>query len=389
MSPDPLRLRYEGLTLEVAYSDAALGAWLAEFLSPAFEVLGVGRRPDHRVHLVNAPAEHVRLHEVLKTAPLEDLEGFTFDGSFSRHRGWTDADGQLWVHDERYDAFYGVGGGAAQVRVVFGDDAAGARIAAMRVLRELTTTAQLRSARLPLHASAFLHEGQAVLVCGPKQSGKTTLLVHALRCGADFLSNDRVLVSGGARPIARPMPTIAMLREGTLRRFEGFRRSFEEAAFDRTRTLAECAPGVERPVPRAGRGFDRPGISPAQLCRLLGARMRGAAYVGKILLPVIDPGVRGMVLEPLAPDAVASALQENLLAASRPTRASRIFAAMPRPELSREMEARGCRQLAERAPGYVCHLGPDAFERDLRDILASAPATPPRAPAPHRENAAP
>jgi len=388
--PEALRLSYEGLAVDVASADPALTAWLAEFLSPAFEV-GVGdRRADHRIEIVADPAEHDRLHVGLETAQLGCLEGFTFDGRFSLHRGWVDAEGRLWAHDERYDAFYGVWGTAAsRVRLVLRGPGEDARIATLRTVRELATTAQLRAGRLPLHAAAFLHRSRAMLVCGPKRAGKTTLLVHALRGGAEFLSNDRVLIAPGQEPIARAMPTIVMLRDGTLRHFAGLTAAFEDAAFDRARTLDECAPGVPRPAPRASQDFDRPGISPAQLCRLLGVPMRGAAPVGGILLPVVDPRVRGTVLEPLSSARAARALADNLLAGSRPTRASRVFAAGPRLEVDPQTEAKRCRLLAARVPAWTCRLGPDAYERDLRETLRDLPAMPPTDPGPPRGSAAP
>jgi hypothetical protein len=365
-----LRLRFDSLVIEVASEDRAAIAWLEEFLAPAFQVIRRDRKaPDHEVVFRISPAEHADLHCRLESASLKGLEGFTLDGSFTRHRGWR-SKGRTWVHAEDHDTFFGVAPRARSVVVVAGSDGGGPRVALMRVVRELATVAMQRLGRLPVHGAAFRHDGRAVLVCGPKRSGKTSLLVHALKCGGAFLSNDRVFVGVDAPPRALPMPTIVMLREGTLDRFGDLRDAYDRARFDRGRTLAECAPGVARPDPRAGKGFDRPGVSPAQLCRLLGAPMRGAAPVGMLLFPRIDRRATGIALTRLSADAARRALARSLLKPSHPTRLSEVFAPGGRRRVvSPAAEAERVRRLVGAVPAYACRLGPDAFEVDLRAVL--------------------
>jgi hypothetical protein len=370
------------VTVDLAWDDGAARAWLAEFLGPAFRAGPPAlRRADHRVAVRVSPGAHAALRRRSRSASLRGVEGFTFDGSFSRHRGWQDASGATWVHDESSDAFYGVGPGAREVDVVARRAGRATRLAAMRVVRELATSALLRAGRLPIHGAAFVVRGTAVVIGGRKRAGKTSLLVHALRCGAGFLGNDRVFADSGRRPRAAGMPTIVMLRDGTLERFPDLRAGFEAARYDRSRTIAECAPGVRRPVPRAGRGFDRPGISGAQLCRLLGARMHGAAPLGAILFPRVDRRARGIVLRRLSPVGAARALAGSLLKPSEPVRASALFTgAGRRPVLSAEAERRLRRRLAARVPAWTCRLGPNAYATDLLPLLERAGVTPSRSP---------
>lgn len=47
---------------------------------------------------------------------------------------------------------------------------------------------------VPLHASAFLHDGQAAAVVGWAGSGKTGILLAMLDAGAEFISDDRVYI---------------------------------------------------------------------------------------------------------------------------------------------------------------------------------------------------
>ncbi len=372
--PHRIRLKYETLTIDVGTDEGAPLAWLIEFLAPAFQAVPPDpSAADHLVLFETTPARHAKLQGALASASLETLDGFTYDGCFSRHPGWVADDGRIWVQDERHDTFHGVDDGARSVFVVAGRRAPYARVALMRVVRELATIALHRSERLPLHGAAFVHDGRAVLLCGPKRSGKTSLLIHALRCGGAFISNDRLFASTEAPVAAHSMPTIVMLRDDTLNRFDPLKQAYESARFDRSRTIAECAPGVTRPPPRATQAFARPGISPAQFCRLLGVSMQPAAPVGMILFPRVDASVDGIRIEPLPADLAQQAMQKSLLKPSHPTRYSQVFApGSGGEEVPAETETKRCRRLLDQVPAHACRLGPNAFQIDIREALERA-----------------
>jgi len=370
-APQRIGLRYETLTIEVGADEGATLAWLLEFLAPAFQA--VPSEPgaaDHLVLFETAPARYAKLRDVLASASPGTFDGFTYDGRFSRHPGWVADDGRIWVRDERHDTFYGVDDGARSVFVVAGSRGPHPRVALMRVVRELATIALQRSARLAVHGAAFVHDARGVLLCGPKRSGKTSLLIHALRCGGVFISNDRLFVSTQAPVTARSMPTIVMLRHDTLDMFGPLKEAYESARFDRGRSIAECAPGIARPEPRAARGSHRPGISPAQFCRLLGVAMQPAAPIGMMLFPRVDGSVDGMRVEALSAGLAQQALEKSLLKPSHPTRHSQVFApGGGGEEVSPEAEAARCRQLVEQVPAYACRLGPNAFRVDIGEVL--------------------
>ena len=368
-----VRLAHGAIRIDVGSAERAVLEWLVEFLGPAFEERSAdAAAPDHLVRFDAAPVEHAELHALLASAPAGEIEGFTLDGEFTRHRAFVDRHGLAWAHDDSHDVFFCVEPGGRTVRVVAPRPDGGPRVALMRVVRELATVALLRSGRLPVHGAAFALDGGAVLLCGPKRSGKSSLLVHALRGGGEFLSNDRVFVDVGAAPAARGMPTIVMLRDGTLDRFAGLTEAFERARFDRSRAIAECAPGVDRPEPKAGAGFDRPGVSPAQFCRLLGAPMRAEAPVALLLFPRIDASADGLVLERLDSVAALRAMEKSLLVPSHPVRLSPLFAPGSAAEPIAAAAVERCRRLVEQVPAYACRLGRDAYRGDLADALREA-----------------
>jgi hypothetical protein len=383
MSPEPDRNTGVGLTLEidgtridVATDDAADHVWLAEFLAPAFVARAQDAVPaDWRVRLTVSADRYAELCATLDRAPRDEIEGLGYDGSFSSHRCLSDEQGRTWAHDEHWFLFFGVDAAAGSVRVIACHRDDHARLGLMRVVRELATGALSSRGRLPVHCAAFEMDGKAVLICGPKHAGKTSLLVHALQSGGTFLSNDRVFVDTAGPPLAQPMPTIVMLREGTLDHHARLAAAFREARFDRSLTLAECAPGVPRPEPRVPASRKPLGISPAQLCRLTGAPMRGRTPVGLLLFPTIDPAVKGLVIEPLDPRTARSLMERSLMKPSHPTRHSPLFA----PQLSGSpidpgLETDRCRRLVEAVPARTCRLGPDAYRGNLLEALRRSEA---------------
>jgi len=378
MSPEPgrdghdaLRLAIDGTRIDVASDDAADLAWLAEFLAPAFDVDAPGpERADHQLRLIVSEAEADRLCAALDRAPACDIEGLGFDGRFSRHRCFTDEHGRTWAHDERRQIVFGVHGGARSLVVVARTRDDHERVALMRVVRELATAALLDRGRLPVHGAAFGMNGRAVLICGPKRAGKTSLLVHALRCGGTFLSNDRLFVDTDGPPRAQAMPTVVTLRDGTLARHPGLAAALTERRFDRGRTIDECATGMTPPDERAPPDGRRRSITPAQFCRLAGAEMSDQAPIGLLLFPRIDPSVDAIEIEPLDAGAALRMMTRSLMKPSHPARHSPLFAPhLADTPIEPAAELQRCRRLVDAVPARTCRLGPDAYRDNLLDML--------------------
>lgn len=384
MSPERTRARRRrqatftpalgGIAIRVEAADRSVLAWLAEFFAPTLGVVDRGVvRPDHVVTVAASRSRAATAGRRLAGAPTRVFDLFTLDGAFDRHPGWTSPDGSTWVHLPGPDVFVGVGRDARRVEVVAAKPGPALRLATMRVVRELATSALLRAGHLPLHAAAFAVGGDGVAVAGARFAGKTTSLVQALEGGATFLANDRVFVAPRPSPRVSGMATIVMLRQGTLDRFPNLARRFDAARHDRARTLRECAPGVRRPVPRPGAGRDLPGISPAQLLWLTGAKARGVAPLRAILLPALDPRAPGLALRRLPVVAAARRLASAGLKPGPDLRVSELLAAPgPRRVRSGREEAALCRALAAAVPAYACRLGLEAHLADLREALREA-----------------
>ncbi|MGE0702711.1 MAG: hypothetical protein AB7F99_15725 [Vicinamibacterales bacterium] len=348
--------------------------WLHEFFAPAFTVeQGPPRAADIPLHFDVDAHEHARLETALARATAAEIDGVSFDGRFSIHRSWTETSGHRWAHDAERDLYYGAAADHRSFRIVARTDDRRQRIGYMRVVREIATSARLADGNLPIHAAAFARGDEVVLVCGQKRSGKTTLLTHALECGASFVANDRVFVESHAPFVVHGMPTIVALRAGTLGMLPHFGERFDAARFEAARTMEECGPGVERPAPEVPPGKERAPVSPSQFCALAGASMRASGRAGLCLFPRLDPSVSGIRLSPVKPADAVALLMGSLLRPSRPLRGSDLFKLEPARTLwSSEEEERRCREFLAAVPAWECRLGADAYQADLLATLERA-----------------
>ena len=330
-----LTTSYQTLSFEVE-ADIGLLSWLEEFF-PETSGLPTSKENLWRVR-VRLGSPH------LEGTPLRTLQGFTFDGRFSDHSGTRDERGRLWIAGETDGLTFRLDRSQRTVEIVSLASDSPTRVAVMRVVRELATTACLRDGQLPIHGSAFVRsDGSAVIVCGPKGAGKTSLLVHALHSGATYLANDRVMLEPVAPFVAHGMPTIVSLRSGMLDLFEHIKSALED------RQSVSPSTSV--------------GITPAKFRQLLGAPSLGQAPLGMLLFSRVDTSVRGLRFERLGLDDCALALGKNLLRPSNPIRSSEVFTLGEHREvLDPQLVADACHSIASVVPAYVCVVGAGAFD---------------------------
>ena len=94
-----------------------------------------------------------------------------------------------------------------------------ARIAVLRIMREIASAHMCLSNWLPLHAAAVAHDQQAILILGERRAGKTTLSLQLLsHLACSFISNDRVFVDASATPapVVHGIPGVINVRHGSI-----------------------------------------------------------------------------------------------------------------------------------------------------------------------------
>ncbi len=280
-----LTFEYLGLRITVSADDASDLLWLGEFLSPWFQ--SGGRAAALKV---SARINIGRFQQLLDQRNWMGAPGarcFTLDSANAADypvlkRGA----GELIVRDDQLRAFY-VLAGKSEIQIIGSGSRGCARVAAMRVIRELATLRGWQTGAVLHHAAAVEISGRVVLFVGHKGAGKTTLLLSALRLPQSrLLSNDRVFLSSRAANLrATGMPTVVSVKPRTVEMNAHLDRAVTERRFDHTFTIAECQ---ERPGANGvsdGRHID---VSPAQFCAALGREAIAEGDVAAIVWPQIS-----------------------------------------------------------------------------------------------------
>jgi len=305
-------LEYDSLIIDVDSDASEDLEWLAEFLCPSFMRLDIaGPRPaDCRVRLVRDPAAFERWHQRLQSAEPFGTQAFLLDTGPVELATFSEDDA-LVAHDDFFNVFFrwSPAVGPCDVEIVDRhrenpDEAARprqARLPLMRAVREWAMHHGLRCGRIFLHAAAIVRNGNAVLLAGPKKSGKTSLLTASLhdRTDISYLANDRVMVSRldhGWR--CRGMPSIVSVRPGSMDFLPGIEGRLRRVAAGHTsRSTATNAPVA----------FDdgRFGLSPPQFCRMVGTQPVAEAGLAAIVFPRISAATASVAVRALSgPEAV-------------------------------------------------------------------------------------
>ncbi|MEB2345818.1 MAG: hypothetical protein OZ948_13890 [Deltaproteobacteria bacterium] len=361
-----LTFGYDGFEAQVCTPSPTLLTWLEEFLSPWFTTR-VG--PPH----AGAPRVVVEIDADLLAGRLagaeptgQAAEVFTHDDPQPPWPLLRAGDAGTLAADPRGCIAIGVKaagpGSPRTVHALVAAERPHGRLVALRALRELASAYALASGALPIHGAALAGDAGVTLFVGRRKAGKSTLLLHALlEGGGRFVANDRVFVGVSARGAdVRGMPTIVSLREGTLALFPQLRGELDSKTWHWSGTLEETRARRRSGRPAEGAG-DRwpPGLSPPQLCALLGVAARAGDPLVRIVLPAVvaESGSPRFALRRLAPDeAAARLLATGLVAGGR--LAPFVAGAQGG---GRDALAAPARALAATVPCFACALGPDAY----------------------------
>ncbi len=358
--------RCGAVRVAVETEDRDTSRWLAEFVTPWFEPCPA-LSSSRNVRFTASRIEFESIERQYSTATIRPIPCFALDSEVVQLAGWSEA-GTTVVADTELGSFYRVS--ATAVEVIARPEFPRARIGLMRVVREvLVAGAKAADRLLDLHAAAFATSAGAVLLVGPKQAGKTTLLAHFLRCQrASLIANDRVLVDvEPVPPIAFGVPTLVSVRVGTLELFPDLRRTANErpALFHSEEspepTISDASDGGP------SRDF---GLSPAQLAQRCGSGTTGSAPVAAIVFPEMDMASGGWLLEPVAIEVGSNQLLDSRYGIRAIRQPRTIFADMVgRSEPHGDDAATQVARLSAAAPLFRCRLSPGAYRNAADDLL--------------------
>ena len=346
---DRILLRQGSLTISVA-APADDARWIKEFFGDSYAAAG-NEAPLADVRLASqerGPTGNVRIGDrlafALDSGPIR-LPAFETDPAIER------------LLEPDTAIAYDVSADRSSIVVRYAGNRPTARVRLMRVVREYFHNASLQAGGFVLHAAAVVHDGRAIAIAGRKGAGKTTMLLRLLRdADASFLSNDRVLVSGGLTQ-AQSMPTVVSLRDATLGLLPDVATRLSHAGDFRSHQAERRAAGPMAPV-RAGEGIR---LDAHQLCEAVGRPMIPAAPLGAVIT-IDETGPAGQ-LRRLEPDEAVPVLAAALLGSRTGVYASEVFVHLSRPSHPSHLAH----------PAHLAHLAHLAHPAHLAHLAHNVP----------------
>jgi hypothetical protein len=160
----------------------------------------------------------------------------------------------------------------------------------MRAVRDAHQRWLVANGYAIVHAAAVSYGDRVVLITGPRESGKTTLLTYLVaHAGATYLTNDRCAVDRSGSAVA--VPTMLSIRAGTFTLVPGLGPIPWRRGQRPRHLIAELVAEEDTTGGPAS-------LSPAQFCTWLGAERVRRGRVSAIVFPVAasdGPTIRGRV----------------------------------------------------------------------------------------------
>lgn len=170
-----------------------------------------------------------------------------------------------------------------------------------RLIREYVIDSLCRAGALRLHAAAVAFGKQGVLIAGGSGSGKSSTVAQFLRAGADYLSNDRTIVTYGPEMLAFPL---AIRWSGA--QLGWFPRGATFAASYRRLSELSRSDVVA--------GYPKYEVTPNELRDITECALRDRAPMRHVVITDRKDGDRRARLERISPEEGLEALRTEILA---------------------------------------------------------------------------
>lgn len=353
--------RYDDLCLRVATNEPAHLTWLQEVLPPHFRP-GAGSPPSVVVKIIADSDRYRSSHALALTG--RSLPAFALDSEVVSLPILDGPPGTLVIANNRHQVVYEVTEDRSAVCVIVERRDVLARSGILPVVREFAMNEAAARGDFFLHASCFVSGGRPVVVAGPRNSGKTTLLAFAcLFAGADFLVNDRLRIGmREGRCTLSGVTTIITIRPKTLDFFPTLGRRIREEGLHANLTSDEQ---LDQTFPRPAlftQGRYR--LSPLQFRRLLGTEQVATAVDPVVVIPRITGRSGGFALRRLDAEEAFVLLQDSFFGAKHWATSTPVFNRHPgRAAPTRPQCEEWWRGFSSTRPCFLCEIGEDLYER--------------------------
>lgn len=303
-----IQFRYLDLTIKVGTYNNNDIIWLKEFLYPQFEITDTPFY-DCEIHLI---LDDKWFNNLFQKGPQSKIKinGFILDKKIVKLILWQSSRNCQILFDEECNVFYLISYEKKEVSVLaHHTKSIGFRTALMRVIAEYAMNYSRTHDGCFIHSAAFSYDGKGIIIAGPKNSGKTSLLIYFLQnLPSQFISNDRVLVCfNEGTPIIYGMPTVITVSENTLQMFPQLKINFARYYFHHRDTIDETLQRKRNPYELGYKEFT---FSTGQFCKLLEVKSSSGSKLSAILFPCISKKGDFIFLEKLPKVVVLERLKE-------------------------------------------------------------------------------
>ena len=286
-------------------------SWLTDFLYPQFQ------RDDDAVAdcTISLVADLQRFDDLYALdAVVENIElpGFLLDGHTVDLPQWNSPSRDTAVFERQVGAFYLLSENGEQIEIVSKRFHPWLRARIIRVLRELLMAHLRTTGWFVLHAAAALIDGGAVAVAGPKNSGKTHLMIRLIEeFSARPIAFDRLAVLARNDEISgQGLPTMVSVKSHTA---SVYADRFDNLSPDHGRAVLTVAEEKELLLIQApSPDHERLLMNPGQFCRLFDVAPAGPAAISTIVFPRASEPGEGSHLRTLSPTEVQDRMRTAL-----------------------------------------------------------------------------
>jgi hypothetical protein len=321
----PLRrsVVFHELTLPVGGNHEPALDWIDRYLGPWYEVHPSSAASETGVAVFVDAELHRRLLAVLEGLPGTEAQTHKWRPA-TRYAPGTETTAYVYREGRGITVSDRQTGRCAYVAAP-GDESA--MYEPVRIVRERFTTELQARGYVVLHAGAVELAGGALVLCGPRGAGKTTLICGLLEhTGANFVANDRIYVGPAAAdgpPVVVSWPWSTRVGLGACRASAALRhwlvagRSYDYPQLDWDH--AGGIDAVEAAAVDAGTPVDslEPGmkveLTGRELASALDSGIASAAPARCVVFPEIDLRSDSTRLEPVTAEWAAGRLLEELL----------------------------------------------------------------------------
>ncbi|MGK7943571.1 MAG: hypothetical protein AB4058_03800 [Microcystaceae cyanobacterium] len=352
---------YNEIIVQVSLADPVTHIWLEEFLCPQFQLVDTGFY-DCQVTLIEDSETYERM---LKQGAYPDSQQFlcfAMDSQDVYLPRWQSLEHDLVIFEEKLKTFYLINQENKNICLVTPNNHRQARLALMRVIRELAMNQCLPTNGLFLHGSAFTINGKGIIMVGAKGAGKTTLLIHALRHKlSQYLSNDRVWVSvTNEKVIFRGMPTIAAILPSTFEYFPNLKQRLLSSFCDSHFTKNEAQ---KRNIVPKIRKNGKYSLSPSQFCDLLQVNSVPEAQGKSIIFPKVTNAKGKFEFSKLSPVTASQQLRTVLLGNYSFKKKAPVFAVSDANiNIDQNNINSICDKIVAKISCYQCNVGTEAYQ---------------------------